>query len=200
MTHERPAAILCLAGLVFAAGLSPAIAQQRAAQQRPSGEIIPVPIDKIDVDDGDTATIRWSDGDREVVRFLGIDTPEIAHPEFSLPFDQPFGREAAGFAKGAFAVARRVGLRRAAMKDPYGRTLGYMYLDGRNYSPMILKARLAYETASRYGDNGLAPQADSCLTAGREAGALPFEDPHDFRQRMRLYSDWLKANTEKPKN
>lgn len=202
----KPTSSTVLAGLVPAVlmlvvSLSPAGAQQRAAQQRPSGEIVSVPTDKIDVDDGDTVTIHWPDGDKEVVRFLGIDTPEIAHPEFGLPFDQAFGREAAGFAKGAFSVAKRVGLRRAPMKDPYGRTLGYLYLDGRNYSPMILKARLAYETVSRYGDNGLAAQADSCLTVGREAGALPFEDPHEFRQRMRAYSDWLKANTpQSPKN
>lgn len=201
MTLERPATILCIACLSLAVAVSTVSAQQRTVQQRPSGEIVPVPVDKIDVDDGDTVTIHWPDGDKEVVRFLGIDTPELAHPEFNLPFDQPFGREAAGFAKGAFAVAKRVGLRRAPMKDPYGRTLGYLYLDGRNYSPMILKCRLAYETVSRYGDNGLAAQADSCLTVGREAGALPFEDPHDFRQRMRAYSDWLKANTpEKPKD
>jgi micrococcal nuclease len=197
---SRPVTTISIALLVLAVVPAPASAQRQVAQQRPSGEIVSVPADRIDVDDGDTVTIHWPDGDREVVRFLGIDTPEVAHPEFGLPFDQSFGREAAGFAKGAFAVARRVGLRRAAMMDPYGRTLGYLYLDGRNYSPLVLKAHLAYETVTRYGDNGLAAQADSCLTAGRETGALPFEDPHDFRRRMRAYSDWLKANEEKPKN
>ena len=155
-------AFLLLAGFIAGLALAQeARAQRQAAQERPSGTRIQVPVDKIEMDDGDTITIDWSDGDRERVRILGIDTPEIQHADFNIPYEQPFGREAAGFAAGAFAVAQKVELLRAAMKDPYGRTLGYIFLDGRNYSVLVLKARLAVETVSHYGDNGLPEEADA---------------------------------------
>ncbi len=48
---------------------------------------------------------------REIVRILGIDTPEMRRLEHNLPYDQPFGPEAKAFAQGAFAAATR---RRAA--------------------------------------------------------------------------------------
>lgn len=179
-----------IVGLLFAREVG---AQRQAAQERPSGSRVDVPIEKIRMDDGDTVTIDWSDEDRETVRILGIDTPEIQHAEFNIPFEQPFGREAAGFAAGAFAVAHKVELLRAAMKDPYGRTLGYIFLDGRNYSVLVLKARLAVETVSHYGDNGLPEEADACLAAARDAGPAPFEAPYEYRKRMREVSDWIRA-------
>jgi endonuclease YncB( thermonuclease family) len=146
----------------------------------------------VQVDDGDTVQIRWSASDAEQVRILGIDTPETRHVEHDLPYDQPFGREAEAFAQGAFATAERIELRRSSTLDPFGRTLGYLWIDGRNYSVLVVTARLAEESVTRYGDNGLPQEAAEVLAAAKNAGPLPFEPPGAFRARMREVSRWMK--------
>jgi micrococcal nuclease len=144
------------------------------------------------VDDGDTVVIRWSATDAETVRILGIDTPETRHVEHDLPYDQSFGPEAQAFARGAFAAASRLELRRATTLDPFGRSLGYLWIDGRNYSVLVVAARLAEESVTRYGDNGLPLEAAEVVGAARKAGPLPFESPGIFRARMREVSRWMK--------
>ncbi len=160
-------------------------------QTRPRGLRVSVDPARILVDDGDTLLIRWPDGDAETVRLLGVDAPETRHPEHDVPYAQPFGPEARAFAQGAFAVATRVELLRAATLDSYGRSLGYVFVNGRNYSVLLLNARLAAETVSHYGDNGLAAEAAEVLAAAKPAGPLPFEPPHIYRARMRDVSRWL---------
>ena len=88
------------------------------------------------------------DGDVETVRILGIDTPETRHDEHGIPIDQPFGPEARAFAQGAFAVATDIKMIRAGMLDPYGRTLAYLILNGKNYSVLVIRARLSDETVT----------------------------------------------------
>jgi len=169
-------------------------------QPRPRGLRVPVDSSRVQVDDGDTVVIRWSDDDRETVRILGIDTPETRHLEHDLPYAQPFGPEARAFAQGAFAVASRIELLRAAALDPYGRTLGYLFLDGRNYSVLVVRSRLAAESVSFYGDNGLPREAAEVLAAAKAAGPVPFEPPHQFRARMRDVTKWMQekgASAEK---
>jgi hypothetical protein len=109
-----------------------------------------------------------------------------------LPYAEPFGPEARGFAQGAFAAATRVELLRSAALDPYGRTLGYLFVDGKNYSVLVVRARYSAETVSFYGDNGLPEPAAEVVAAARDAGPLPFEPPHVFRARMRDLSRWMK--------
>ncbi|MBU8871408.1 MAG: thermonuclease family protein [Gemmatimonadales bacterium] len=159
-------------------------------ESRPSLERIPVDPALIDVGDGDTVTIHWSDKDTERVRILGIDTPEVAHPSMGWNDDQPYGPEATAFAKGVFAMAESVELLRAAEPDGYGRTLGYLFVNGRNYSILVVTAGYAVETVSHYGDNGLPEVADTVLAASREVGPVPFEAPYRFRRRMRELNDW----------
>jgi endonuclease YncB( thermonuclease family) len=147
----------------------------------------------VTVDDGDTAVVTWERGDSEVVRILGIDCPETRHPEHDLPYAQQFGEEARAFARGAFASATKLELLRAATVDPYGRTLGYFFIDGRNYSVMVVRARLAEESVSRYGDNGLPKEAAAVAEAAKAAGPMPFESPGAVRGRMRDVSRWMKS-------
>jgi endonuclease YncB( thermonuclease family) len=161
-------------------------------QPRPHGARVNVDPARVQVDDGDTVQIRWTASDAEQVRILGIDTPETRHVEHDLPYDQPFGREAEAFARGAFAAAERIELRRSSTLDPFGRTLGYVWIDGRNYSVMVVTARLAEESVTRYGDNGLPQEAAEVLAAAKNAGPLPFESPGAFRARMREVSRWMK--------
>jgi micrococcal nuclease len=161
-------------------------------QTRPHSTRVAVDPAQIVVDDGDTVVIRWSRDDLETVRVLGIDTPETRHLEHDIPYAQPFGPEARAFAQGAFATATSIELRRAGTLDPYGRTLGYLFLNGRNYSVLVVTARLAAETVTFYGDNGLPREAAEVLAAAKSAGPLPFEPPHLFRARMREVSQWMK--------
>jgi micrococcal nuclease len=173
----------------------PATPSQPAAkpQPRPHGERVLVAPRLVEVDDGDTVLVRWSANDVETVRILGIDAPETRHLEHNLPYAQPFGDEARAFALGAFGTASGIELARAATLDPFGRTLGYLFLDGRNYSTAIVEARLAVESVSRFGDNGFPAEAAEVLAAGKAQGPLPFEPPHVYRARMRELTEWMKA-------
>ena len=174
--------------------------RQREPQPRPHGQRVEIDPTKLSVDDGDTAEIHWGENDVERVRFLGIDTPETRHPQFDIPYGQSFGEEARAFAIGAFAVATKVELLRADMLDPYGRTLGYFFLNGKNYSLLIIAAGLAEESVSRYGDNGLPEPAQAVIEAARAAGPPPFESPGNFRRRMREVSESMKKKGTYPQN
>jgi micrococcal nuclease len=173
-------------------------AESPGEQTRTHGRRIPVPREAIRVDDGDSIKILWEDGAVEVVRILGIDTPETQHIEHDLPFDQPFGPEAAAFARGVFAMAERVELLRAATVDPYERTLGYVFVNDRNYSVLVLQARLAVETVSVFGDNGFPKEAADCLRVAAAAGPVPFEPPYLFRRRMREVAQQMRAEGRLP--
>lgn len=168
-------------------------------QPRPHGTRIAVEPSRVVVDDGDTVVIKWGPADEESVRILGIDTPETRHLEHDIPYDQPFGLEALAFARGAFAAATDIQLVRASTMDPYGRSLGYLYVNARNYSVMVVNARLAYESVSQFGDNGLPKDAAEVLAAAKLAGPLPFEPPYVFRRRMADVSRFMKANGTYPK-
>jgi len=157
----------------------------REVQPRSHGERVDVPLASITVDDGDTFVIAWADSDTEIVRILGIDTAETKHPEHGLPQNQEYGPEGRAFAQGAVAFADRVELMRADILDPYGRTLGYFFIDGKNYSVAVVAAHLAWESVSHYGDNGFPDEAKAVLAAAQAAGTPPFEQPYLFRRRMR---------------
>ncbi|HEX9186426.1 MAG TPA: thermonuclease family protein [Vicinamibacteria bacterium] len=161
-------------------------------QPRPHGMRVPVDPARVQVDDGDTVVVRWSRDESETVRILGIDTPETRHLEHDLPYGQSFGPEARAFARGAFAAATQIELLRSSTLDPFGRSLGYLFLNGRNYSVLVVRARLAAESVTFYGDNGLPREAAEVLAAAKAAGPLPFEPPHAFRARMRELSRWMK--------
>jgi micrococcal nuclease len=160
-------------------------------QARPHGTRVPVDPLRVAMDDGDTVNIRWSKDDVEIVRILGIDCPETRHLEHNLPYPQDFGPEARAFARGAFATATQIELLRSTTLDPFGRTLGYLFLNGRNYSVLVVQARLAAESVSFYGDNGLPREAAEVLAAAKAAGPVPFEPPHQFRARMRDVTKWM---------
>jgi micrococcal nuclease len=170
------------------------------AQPRPHGERIRVDPAIITVEDGDGVLIRWNDRDTEIVRILGIDTPEVRRLEHDLPYDQPFGPEARAFAQGAFAAATEVELLRSPTLDPYGRTLAYLFVNGRNYSVLCIKAGYTTETVSHYGDNGLPRESAEVVAAAKAGPPLPFEPPHLYRARMRTLANTLRSKGEYPKN
>jgi len=155
---------------------TPAQTDSKAASQpQPRKSRVRVPVDpqRVEIDDGDTVFIHWQPNDREDVRIIGIDTPETQHLPHNIPYAQPFGDEARGFASGAFAAATSIELLRAPTLDPYGRTLGYLFLNGKNYSVMVIAARLAEESVTQFGDNGFPEEAAAVMKAARAAGPLP---------------------------
>jgi endonuclease YncB( thermonuclease family) len=180
---------LVLAGAGLGDTFQPAAGQneprKREPQPRAHGMRVAVPVTSLLVDDGDTFDIVWAPGDTETVRILGIDTPETRHDAHSIPEDQPGGPEARAFARGAVAFSDKAELLRSNSLDPYGRTLGYFFLDERNYSVSVVTAKLAFETVTHYGDNGFPVEAKAVLQAATAAGKPAFEPPHEFRRRMR---------------
>ena len=196
VVHKLAGATIGLAVVAVAmAGVATTRAQQAqtkdqapAAKPQPRlhGQRVKVDPAAIKVEDGDGVIIRWGDKDEEIVRILGIDTPEVRRLEHNLPYDQPFGLEARAFGQGAFAAAGDVELLRSSTLDPYGRTLAYLFINGRNYSVLVIKAKFSAETVSYYGDNGLPKKAAEVMAAAKEVGStpLPFEPPHQYRARM----------------
>lgn len=177
-----------LAALLLPALVAELHAAKGREQTRESLVRVVVPNDRVRVSDGDTMVISWDDGDQERVRVLGIDTPEVGHKDHFISEDQPYGPEARLFAEQRFAGAQKIELLRAAESDGYGRTLGYFFLDGENYSVQLLEARLAYETVQHYGDNGFPVEAAAILAAwesAKEEVEQRFEPPYKFRQKMR---------------
>jgi endonuclease YncB( thermonuclease family) len=193
----RASRFILIGLLVFISSLAAAQTPPKP-QSRPHGMRVALPAALLQLDDGDTVAIRWSDRDEEIVRILGIDAPETRHLEHNLPYAQPFGEEARAFARGAFAAADRIEVLRAATVDPFDRTLAYLFIDGRNYSTMIVRARLAAESITQFGDNGFPKEAAEVMEAAKVQGPLPFEPPHVFRARMRDLSAWLKARGSYP--
>jgi micrococcal nuclease len=172
------------------------------AQPRPHGQRLRVDPAAIVVEDGDTVIIHWDKekSNDEVVRILGIDTPETRRLEHNLPYDAPFGPEATAFAQGAFAAATEVELLRSRALDPYDRTLAYLFINGRNYSVLVIKAGYSGETVSHYGENGLPKESAEIVAAAKDSSPLPFEPPHQFRNRMRTLADWLRQHGKYPSN
>jgi micrococcal nuclease len=212
VVHKFAVATICLAVVAVAtAGVATTRAQQAqpkeqapAAKPQPRlhGQRVKVDPAAIKVEDGDGVIIRWGDKDEEIVRILGIDTPEVRRLEHNLPYDQPFGLEAKAFGQGAFAAAGDVELLRSSTLDPYGRTLAYLFINGRNYSVLVIKAKFSAETVSYYGDNGLPREAAEVMAAAKELGStpLPFEPPHQYRARMRALTTALKQSGQFPAN
>jgi endonuclease YncB( thermonuclease family) len=145
-----------------------------------------VPVDprKVWVDDGDTIRIDWPDAPRETVRLLGIDAPEIHHTRNPSSLDQPYGRESLDFARRRILGAGRLELLRSSRGDRFGRTLGYVFVDGLNYSVLAIENHLAESTIVRFGDSGFPEEAAAVSAAARRAGPMPFESPVRFRDRM----------------
>jgi endonuclease YncB( thermonuclease family) len=140
----------------------------------------PVPKDRLVCDDGDTFTF-----DDTTVRILGIDTPEIAHPEHGFLEDQPYGREAARRAEELLRGAKEIVIF-PYQEDRYGRLLAHVLIDGELFGVKMVEEGLAYETVSYYGDNGFPEFAAALLEAAKKAPAPAFMPPHQWRREHRV--------------
>ena len=95
--------------------------------------------------DGDTIQVTIGSS-RETIRLLGIDTPEITHPEApdgKQGRDECFGPEATAFTA-ANLVGRAVTLELDEVhRDRYGRLLAFVIVDGARFNDQLLAEGLA---------------------------------------------------------
>ncbi len=134
----------------------------------------------LEVLDGDTVRYRGT-----VMRFLGVDTPEIRNPAHGFYTDQPYGREAANFTRMEIKKAAVVTFS-ADGRDVYDRLLVHLFVDGYPLSLLIVERGMGYETVSAFGDNGFPAIAERILCASGRVGSLPFENPYLWRRKNRL--------------
>ncbi|OIQ59720.1 thermonuclease precursor [Moorella thermoacetica] len=93
-----------------------------------AGEAVKViPAAVTSVADGDTLHVKIN-GREEKVRLIGVNTPEISHPDLGIK-EQPYGKEAAAYTQKRLA-GRQVYLELdVGERDKYGRLLAYVWLE-----------------------------------------------------------------------
>jgi endonuclease YncB( thermonuclease family) len=154
-----------------------------STQQRPDAEygrragLIRINQQAIQPDDGDTFFYQDLP-----IRVLGIDTPEIIHEEHGIYENQPYGQEAAQFTIQLLKEAGTVEYL-AYAPDKYGRLLAHVFVDGELLAVHLLRAGLAYETVSYYGDNGYPNLAQRILQAAQNSPEPQFEKPYLWRRK-----------------
>jgi endonuclease YncB( thermonuclease family) len=151
----------------------------RGEQGRPHG-LVRIDKSAIRFDDGDTFFYK-----QLTIRLLGIDCPEIVHKEHGIYEDQPYGPRAAVFTADMLRKATRVEYL-PFQNDKYGRLLAHVFVNGELLSVLLIKAGLAYETVSYYGNNGFPELAERILRAARESPRPPFERPNRWRRKHQI--------------
>jgi len=87
--------------------------------------------------DGDTFELE----NGEVVRLIGIDTPETVHPNKAVEY---FGKEASGFARNLLEGETITLEYDQDRRDKYGRTLAYAFLDDLFVNAELVKQGYAH--------------------------------------------------------
>lgn len=88
--------------------------------------------------DGDTFTLE----NGETIRLIGIDTPELHHSEIPV---QRFAKEAADYLKNMIEGLKvTLEFEPDNLKDPYGRLLAYVYINGVFVNKEMIRRGYAY--------------------------------------------------------
>jgi len=169
-----------LAALAASLALAAGCSSRQPASYRPSYKGAKIArVADIRFDDGDT--FDWKG---KPIRVLGIDTPEIAHPDLGTFEDQPCGVAA--------AESTRAWMSRASIleivtdgRDMYDRRLAHVFVDGELLACRLVRQGLAYETVSHYGDNGYPDLAQEILDTARTSPKPKFEAPYKWKQKHR---------------
>lgn len=124
--------------------------------------------------DGDTIRATW-DGAEKKIRVLGINAPEVAHPDYGKPAGEPCGKEATQLTKRLVdgKTVRLIADKGSDQHDKYGRTLAYIDVAGTDVGAELLKAGLAehYRSAKgidryqRYAQLAAAAEKPACANA-----------------------------------
>ena len=118
-------ALVALADILLADGLKPS----HTPSATPDAVLLaPRTATVLRVVDGDTILVRDSGGHTERVRYIGVDTPESVKPNTPV---QCYGHEASNYNK-SLVQGRTVRLvPDSEPVDKYGRSLAYVYADGK---------------------------------------------------------------------
>lgn len=134
--------------------------------------------------DGDTV---YFNGDK--ARLLGFDTAELAFYGGGTGLPTPFSGDQEPYASQAKEKLRdlinnsdTVEVAFADETDKYNRNLIHIYINGVPVGVIMIEVGLAYETISRYGDNGFPDEARSILHAAQNNPPPLFENPHVWRR------------------
>jgi endonuclease YncB( thermonuclease family) len=138
-----------------------------------------VSVSEIRFDDGDTFEYQG-----KPIRVLGIDTPEIAHPDMGIYEGQPYGTAAAESTRVWLTRARAVEIVFDG-RDLYNRRLAHVFIDGELLACRLIRHGLAYETVSHYGDSGYPDLAQEILDTARQSPPPRFEPPYKWKQKHR---------------
>lgn len=93
----------------------------------------------VEVVDGDTLEVVRG-GRPDTIRLLGVDTPETVHPDRPV---ECHGPEAAAFTRSRL-LGRQVRLELDVVpRDPFGRLLAFVSVDGRRFNDELLRRGLA---------------------------------------------------------
>jgi endonuclease YncB( thermonuclease family) len=152
----------------------------------------------------DKSKIRPDDGDSFhydtlTIRILGIDAPEIIHREHGYYEDQPLGRDAAAMTNRLMRQAKQVSYV-PYKRDMYGRMLAHVFVDRELLSEKLLRVGLAYETITRYGDNGFPDIAEYILEVSEASPQPQFEAPWKWRQEHRKGAEVKEKQNKKRPN
>ena len=142
--------------------------------------------------DGDTIEVRMPDGHTEVVRYVGMNTPEVHHPEKG---EEPGGRAAKTLNETLLKGKRLELVFDVQTRDRYGRLLAYVYANGEHVNAALVERGYAaaatyppnvcfterfrsLERHAREGRRGLwgEPGHEATLVAARELNVLPEVD------------------------
>jgi len=110
---------------------------------------------------------------------------EIIHEEHGIYEDQPYGRQAAQLTIHLLRKAKAVEYL-PFQSDKYGRLLAHVFVDGELLSVHLIRAGLAYENVSFYGDNGFPDLAQRILQAAKESPRPRFENPYLWRRKHQI--------------
>ncbi len=149
--------------------VSVAAACGETALGRVEGEVVAANAVVVRVVDGDTLQVRV-EGQTEMVRLIGIDTPETVRPNSPV---ECFGPEASARSKELLVGGTRVSLvRDVEARDDYGRLLAYVYRSADGLFVNLALVEQGYATLLTFPPNTAHAQRFRSAAADAERQGL----------------------------
>lgn len=140
--------------------------------------------DMFEVIDGDTVYFNG-----KIARLLGFDTAELAFFEkgtgLPTPFigdQEPWASEGRDKLQQLINSSNKLEVAFAEQDDKYNRKLIHIYSNDVPVGVLMIEAGLAYQTVTRYGDNGFPEEAEMILKATSQSEKPKFTNPHVWRR------------------
>jgi len=159
-------------GLELPSALSPKTESESRVSKKSGSDQSTLTGEVIKVADGDTFTLKTTDGEQVNIRLYGIDAPEKGQ-DFGTKSHQHLN----ALCYGKYVIVK------TENKDKYGRTLGTAYIDGLNINEDMVRQGLAWY----YSDYANDPRLESLEQAARKQKLNIWskrnpQSPHDFRK------------------